>query len=39
MGLELPAPRVDLADIRHKFHAAEREEKKSEKAARRTKSR
>ena len=24
MGLELPAPRVDLADIRRKYHAAER---------------
>jgi len=25
MGLELPAPRVDLADIRRKYHAAEQE--------------
>lgn len=25
MGLKLPKPRVDLADIRRKFHAAERE--------------
>ena len=38
MGLELPAPRVNLADIRHKFHAAEQEAKNSKaKAARRSK--
>jgi PPK2 family polyphosphate:nucleotide phosphotransferase len=27
MGLTLPAPRVNIADIRRKYHAAEREEK------------
>jgi hypothetical protein len=27
MGLKLPQPRVDIADIRRKYHAAEREEK------------
>jgi PPK2 family polyphosphate:nucleotide phosphotransferase len=27
MGLTLPAPHVNIADIRHKYHAAEREEK------------
>ena len=27
MGLKLPPTRVDIADIRRKFHAAEREEK------------
>jgi len=40
MGLELPAPRVNLADIRRKFHAAEQEAKNSKaKAARRSKAR
>ena len=27
MGLKLPSTRVDIADIRHKYHAAERERK------------
>jgi PPK2 family polyphosphate:nucleotide phosphotransferase len=40
MGLALPAPRINLADIRKKFHADEREEKSSKtKAARRSKGR
>ena len=29
MGLKLPATHVDIADIRRKYHAAEREEKGS----------
>jgi PPK2 family polyphosphate:nucleotide phosphotransferase len=33
MGLKLPPTRVDIAAIRQKFHAAEREEKGSAKAA------
>ena len=29
MGLKLPPTRVDITDIRRKYHAAEREEKGS----------
>ena len=36
MGLKLPPTQVDIADIRRKYHAAEREEKGGGKRGRRT---